>query len=157
MKTGSTTLQNIVDRLAAHTGLIVGPNHTDPMFSPLIESQWQSFVLEKGGRLDFYNQHINYNKFLAKPEYWRGARRPLILTMLRRPYDQCNSHFRYYFRHCAPEKDKQYGRRRRRLPQEDEFDFPNILYLQGEFLKGLYSGTGCEEVSYRIYLPYHAI
>jgi hypothetical protein len=110
MKTGSGTFAGMIMRLANHLNFTRGPRGNQ--FAPLVEKNWREFVQQEGGALDYFHEHVGFLPFLKNKEFWTLKRTPITITMLRRPYDQAESHFRYYFRFCVQGKQQSFGRRR---------------------------------------------
>lgn len=109
-KTGSTTLKQVLFTSTAKafkfTGAYIDPipnggerlchtNHT------LAFEAWVDYTNTNiGGRLDLFAYHACFMKEMLDPQYWTLGQKPFTLTMMRNPYEQFISRYRYV-RHCC--------------------------------------------------------
>jgi len=99
-KTGGTTLANTLVRLANYSGwTLARPIHKSSVDTCRSQYEathaWKELVQAYGGKIDIFASHACYKPFMKQRENWSGSRHPHTISMIRDPWEQFVSKYRY--------------------------------------------------------------
>lgn len=99
-KTGGTTLAESLGRLAFHSHLhlakpILGSRVETCHSAEEAERQWNMMIHQNGGRIGIFASHACYKKFMKSRKYWSLYKIPMMITLMRDPFAQYISKFRF--------------------------------------------------------------
>jgi hypothetical protein len=97
-KTGGTTLAEVLFRVANYSQWKVAhPLHSASVDTCRQHAQpsWSDFVHEMGGRLDLFASHACFQPFMKAKQFWSLDRQPHVITLMRKPWDQFISKYRF--------------------------------------------------------------
>jgi hypothetical protein len=109
-KTGSTTLRNVLERYARSNDLVVfdsglGKGRGALLMPATCESsssarkRWVSVLSAPNRKLNVVAEHCCLSSWMRKSQVWQG--RPVVLTLLRHPWERWISQYRFTRERCA--------------------------------------------------------
>jgi len=108
-KTGGTVISDMLHIYANETGMRVSNPEVTTHKKSLAtcdgsedakHEDWKAFIKHQGQKLEILASHACMNEFMRDKRSWMGDRRPLLLTLLRSPWSQFISKYRYT-RYCC--------------------------------------------------------
>ncbi|KAH9254252.1 hypothetical protein BASA81_007853 [Batrachochytrium salamandrivorans] len=112
-KTGSTTLFEVLNRVAEHSPgwrMAVPSNNASKVNTcttlPIGKQAWSQMVRDNGGRIDMFASHACYRKsYMAHARSWSQKKPPVAITMMRHPLSHFVSKFRFAKVCCIDQRE----------------------------------------------------